>query len=107
MARLLLSCKDEGEYEYRWEPVVEANAKAAAEKFLRKHLVIRRIAVNPCDRLYKAKALTSKPGEAKELIKKAREILVERKGLCITKAEEAAKIIVELIKEAEEKAPKL
>ncbi len=50
MARLLLSNKVEGPYEYVFEPLVESNVNKAIGKFLSRYGYVRRILVHPCDK---------------------------------------------------------
>ena len=47
MARLLLSNKESGDYEFSFEPVTEENVEKAVVKFLTRYGYVRRIRVNP------------------------------------------------------------
>ncbi len=48
MARLLMSNKIEGPYEYVFEPLVKDNVERAVERYLAKYGYVRRILVHPC-----------------------------------------------------------
>jgi len=58
MTRLLLSNKESGDYEFRFEPITEDNIEKVVVKFLRKYGYVRRIRVNPCDYRIRALSLT-------------------------------------------------
>ena len=55
MARILLSNKEQGSYEYYFEPIAKGKTRIAITKFLKKYGFVRRIRVNPLDRLEKIK----------------------------------------------------
>ncbi len=49
MARLLMSNKDSGVYDFVFEPLVKGNVVKAVEKYLVKYGYVRRILLHPCD----------------------------------------------------------
>lgn len=56
MARLLLSNKENGDYEFSFEPITEESVGKAVIKFLTRYGFARRIRINPCD--YRIRALS-------------------------------------------------
>ena len=105
MARLMLSNREQGGYEYCFEPVTSDSLAVAIEKFLRRYGYIRRYRVNPLDRLVKTKILTGEyGGDGRELLRKTRSLCIEKcsvegKGF-YTSVEEAKEPITKAIEEA-------
>lgn len=50
MARLLMSNKIEGSYEYVFEPLAKNNIGRAVKKFIKRYGYVRRILIHPCDK---------------------------------------------------------
>ncbi len=106
MVRLLLSNRDNGVYEYYFEPVVKENTEDVLRKFLRKHGFVRRFRVNPLDKLEKARIISGEYGGNGEEILSAikRECMnkcsVEETNLFLTVVKEAVDVINKAIEKS-------
>ncbi len=79
MARLLLSIKPSGPYEYSFDGLTETSIEKILDKYLRKYMAARRIRVNPLDkyeRIKLAEKLREKHGD------EYRDILVKITSTC-------------------------
>ncbi len=103
MARLLLSNKESGDYEFSFEPVTEENVEKAVVKFLTRYGYVRRIRVNPCD--YRIRALSlailDKDKRIEFKVECCDKLGLEHKEFIVDK-EVLVKKIVELLKKVQE-----
>jgi len=100
MARLLISNKNNGSYEYSFEPIVESNISKAVLKFLKRFGYIRRIRINPCDSRTRALVLALFKDKEKRLEFEeecCKKIFEEKTGLFIVDESEAIALIKDML----------